>query len=105
MIATERMARRIAPRLRRRVHAVVLLVAALALATGLMAASAAAATSTLSTPTAAGANAAIVPDDARESRWADEVVPQVVVGDAVWLHTPHRARVLALYARPAGDAK
>lgn len=46
---------------------------------------------------------AIVPDDARESRWADEVVPQVVVGDPVWLRTPHRARVLALYARPAAQ--
>ena len=49
---------------------------------------------------AATASAAVVPDDARESRWADEVVPQVVVGDAVWLATPQRARVLALYTAP-----
>lgn len=49
--------------------------------------------------------AAVVPDDARESRWAAEVVPQLVVGDAVWLRTPHRERVLAVYARPSGDAK
>jgi len=55
--------------------------------------------------TTAMAAAVVVPDDARESRWAAEVVPQLVVGDAVWLRTPHRERVLALYARPAGDAK
>ena len=53
----------------------------------------------------ASAAPAIVPDDARESRWADEVVPQLVVGDAVWLRTQHRDRVLALYARPAGEPK
>ena len=45
----------------------------------------------------------ITPDAARETRWAEEVVPQVVIGDAVWLATRHRARVLALYATPAGD--
>ncbi len=39
-----------------------------------------------------------VPDDARELRWAEEVAPQVVVGEVVWLATPQRARVLALYA-------
>lgn len=49
--------------------------------------------------------AAVVPDDARESRWAQEVVPQIVVGDPVWLSTPHRPRVLALYATPAGKAQ
>jgi len=49
--------------------------------------------------------AAAVPDDARESRWADEVAPQIVVGDAVWLATPHRARVLAIHATPSGSAK
>ena len=36
-------------------------------------------------------------DDAREDRWAQQVVPQVVVGDVVWLSTPQRARVLALF--------
>jgi pimeloyl-ACP methyl ester carboxylesterase len=55
--------------------------------------------------TAFGASAATAPDDARESRWADEVVPQLVVGDAVWLSTPQRARVLALYTEPSGTAK
>ena len=53
----------------------------------------------------ADAAAPIVPDGARETRWADEVVPQLVVGDAVWLATPERARVLALYAEPSGAAK
>lgn len=51
------------------------------------------------------AAALAVPDDARETRWADEVVPQVVVGDAVWLATAQRARVLALYSEPSGPAK
>ena len=36
-------------------------------------------------------------DDAREDRWAQQVVPQVVVGDVVWLATPQRSRVLALF--------
>ena len=36
-------------------------------------------------------------DYAREERWASEVVPGVVVGDAVWLATPSRGRVLALF--------
>lgn len=45
------------------------------------------------------------PDYAREARWADEVVPQIVVGDAVWLATPSRARVLAIHTEPAGKAK
>ena len=31
-------------------------------------------------------------DDAREDRWAQQVVPQVVVGDVVWLSTPQRTR-------------
>ena len=38
-----------------------------------------------------------VPDDARELRWAEEVAPQVVVGEVLWLATPQRAKVLALY--------
>ncbi len=38
-----------------------------------------------------------VPDDARELRWADEVTPQVVVGEVLWLATPQRAKVLALF--------
>jgi hypothetical protein len=54
---------------------------------------------------AGGGCAATAPDDARESRWADEVAPQIVVGDAVWLSTPHRPRVLAIYAMPNGNSK
>ena len=59
---------------------------------------------------AAGAKAALpatpaIPDAAREARWAAEVVPQVVVGDAVWIDVPAKARVLALYATPAERAK
>ena len=40
-------------------------------------------------------------DDAREDRWASEVVPAIVVGDAVWLATPSRAKVLAILTLPA----
>ena len=40
-------------------------------------------------------------DVARETRWAEQVVPQLVVGDAVWLTTPRHSRVLALYTEPA----
>jgi pimeloyl-ACP methyl ester carboxylesterase len=40
-------------------------------------------------------------DFAREARWADEVVPGNVVGDAVFLATPSHSRVLAIYARAA----
>jgi len=47
-------------------------------------------------------------DSAREDRWAAEVVPAIVVGDAVWLATPSRAKVLAILAipteRPKGGA-
>jgi len=51
---------------------------------------------------AAGAATA---DFAREDRWAQEVVPQVVVGDVVWLATPERARVLALHTMPSGPSR
>ncbi len=44
-------------------------------------------------------------DDAREDRWASEVVPGIVVGDAVWLATPSRAKVLAIFALPAAPPK
>ena len=43
-----------------------------------------------------------VPDDAREDRWAQEVAPHVVVGEVVWLSTPQRARVMALYTDAPG---
>ena len=45
------------------------------------------------------------PDFAREDRLASEVVPQVVVGDVVWLATRERARVLALYTEAAGKPR
>jgi hypothetical protein len=53
------------------------------------------------------ANAAVAagPDYAREERWADEVAPQIVVGEVVWLTLRERPRVLALYTEPAGAAK
>ena len=54
---------------------------------------------------AACASPVAAPDAAREERWAREIVPQVVVGDAVWLATPQRANVLALYSEPAQPAK
>ena len=37
-------------------------------------------------------------DAAREKRWADQVVPGLVVGDAVYLRLPEGVRFLALYA-------
>ena len=40
-------------------------------------------------------------DVARETRWAEQIVPQLVVGDAVWLATPRHPRILALYTEPA----
>jgi len=48
---------------------------------------------------AASAGAQTRADYAREKRWADQVVPQLVVGDAVYLEAPGAARFLALYAR------
>jgi pimeloyl-ACP methyl ester carboxylesterase len=45
------------------------------------------------------------PDLAREDRWAEQVAPQVIVGDVVWLATRLRPRVLALYTRPSAPAK
>jgi alpha/beta superfamily hydrolase len=44
-------------------------------------------------------------DYAREDRWAQEVVPSIVVGDAVWLETPARAKVLAILTEPAVASK
>jgi len=52
----------------------------------------------------AGADAARAADYAREERWAQEVVPSLVVGDAVYLATPARAKVLALLTEPSGAA-
>jgi hypothetical protein len=41
-------------------------------------------------------------DYAREDRWAQEIVPSLVVGDAVWLATTARPKVLAILTEPAG---
>jgi pimeloyl-ACP methyl ester carboxylesterase len=43
-------------------------------------------------------------DYAREKKWADEVVPGIVVGDAVYLKQANQHEFLALYT-PAADAK
>ena len=50
--------------------------------------------------TASASAAAARADIAREARWAEQVVPQIVVGDAVWLATAEHPRVLALYTEP-----
>jgi len=50
----------------------------------------------VSIPSLAGVGA----DAARERRWADEIVTQLVVGDAVWLATPRHDAVLALFTEP-----
>ena len=47
---------------------------------------------------------AFAQDYAREKRWADEVVPALVVGDAVWLETSAGRRFLAIHA-PAANPK
>jgi len=41
-------------------------------------------------------------DYAREQRWAEEVVPNVVVGDAVWLKEPSGRKFLGLYTQASG---
>src|SRR4029079_15485449 len=50
--------------------------------------------------TVATAAVAAVADTARETRWAEQVVPQLVVGDAVWLAPPQQPRGLAPYTEP-----
>ena len=49
--------------------------------------------------------AAATPDYAREARWASEVVPQIVAGDAVWLNVAGGPRVLAIFTEPSGAPK
>jgi alpha/beta superfamily hydrolase len=44
-------------------------------------------------------------DYIRESRWAQEVLAGLVVGDPVYLATPARPRILALYTEPSGPSK
>jgi len=43
-------------------------------------------------------------DYAREKRWADEIVPQLVVGEPVWLEAPRTEKFLGIYAE-AKNAK
>ena len=43
-------------------------------------------------------------DYAREKRWADEIVPSLVVGEPVWLEAPRTQRFLGIYAE-AKNAK
>ena len=50
------------------------------------------------------ATAARAQDYEREKRWADEVVPGLVVGDAAWIEAASGRKFLGLYA-PAKDAK
>ncbi|MEO5764031.1 MAG: alpha/beta fold hydrolase, partial [Casimicrobiaceae bacterium] len=45
------------------------------------------------------------PDLAREARWAQEVAPQVVVGDATWLERSGRPRVFAIFTEPSSAAR
>ena len=55
-----------------------------------------------------GACAGIAPDYAREQRWADEVVPGLVVGEAVRIETAARRRFLGILAaspRSSGDSE
>ncbi|TCS72175.1 dienelactone hydrolase [Sulfuritortus calidifontis] len=53
----------------------------------------------LGLPAAAGQS-----DYAREKKWADEILPAVLVGDPVWLEGPNRHKFLGLYAE-AGNPK
>jgi len=48
---------------------------------------------------------AFAADYAREERWAQEIVPSLVVGDPVYLTTAARPRVLAILTLPAGPPK
>lgn len=48
--------------------------------------------------------AAFAADYAREKKWADEILPAVLVGDPVWLEGPNRHKFLGLYAE-AGSPK
>ena len=52
-----------------------------------------------------GCAPALAADYAREERWAQEIAPAIVVGDAVYLSTPLRPRVFAILAERAGIPK
>ena len=49
--------------------------------------------------------AALAADYAREERWAQEIVPALVVGDPIYLATAQRAKVFAILTQPTGAAK
>ena len=51
------------------------------------------------------ADAGATADYAREERWAQEIVPSLVVGDVVYLATVTRSRVLAILTLPSGKPK
>lgn len=52
-----------------------------------------------------GIGVAAAADYAREERWAQEIVPSLVMGDAVYLATAARPRVLAILTLPPGAPK
>ena len=54
---------------------------------------------------AAAAFGAPAIDAGREERLAQEIVPSLVVGDAVWLATPARPKVLAILTEPSAASK
>lgn len=54
---------------------------------------------------AGSAHAEARADYAREERWAQEIVPSLMTGEAIHLRTPSRARVLALETRATGGPK
>jgi hypothetical protein len=53
-------------------------------------------------PAAPAAPPAPGSDTAREKRWADEIVPALVVGEAVWLQGKRPQKFLGLYAEAKG---
>lgn len=47
------------------------------------------------------ASLAVASDYAREKKWADEILPSVLVGDPVWLDGPDNHKFLGLYTEAA----
>jgi dienelactone hydrolase len=60
---------------------------------------------TLVMAAAGGATAVAAIDYTREDRWAQEVIPSIVVGEPIYLATPERARVLAILTVPSATPK
>ena len=48
------------------------------------------------------AGLALASDYAREQKWADEILPAVLVGDPVWLEGPNNHKFLGLYTEASG---